>query len=450
FYANIRQYNAVHAFTSLGVNIDQSVISGHAPYSFHIHGKLYHLLGALLPDSNNNVSYAQLYIYDPDIAHQMRIGRNNNLCSQTMSYEEGTSESDLAVRLHFSAITDRCRYNLPTANEIAVILPANAQYCFSILWSEDNDNEASYITQMNFYSFRLFSRRMEFSTILHGRKLLQEFLDTLRADVYQGLADIIGNTENEEMALNNLGRYIILPLSHIGSSRNIKIRTAADVDNVVCAEFPDQEADPILFNTILRCMDHGPCGARNPRAPCIENNMCQKRYPKDFQIATSMDADGYQLYARSDNGQTFNVNDRQKTTLTAFFEACTTIQNKNSKKWTIRKRGFAIGRLYFADPSAGERFNLRLLLINIRGPQSFDHLKTVNNITYSTFKSACMAIGLLEDDNEWIQCLEEASVMCSGLQLRSLFAIILIQCAPTLLENLWTCFRTNICDDLCH
>ncbi|CAG8714005.1 13024_t:CDS:2, partial [Acaulospora morrowiae] len=157
---------------------------------------------------------------------------------------------------------------------------------------------------------------------------------------------------------------------------------------------------------------------------------------------------------------------RQKTTLIAFFETCATIDvarqytyqefpqhfvwNKKDKRWTIRKRGFAIGRLYFANPSAREIFYLRLLLTVVRGPQSFNHLKTVNNIAHPTFKDACLALGLLEDDEEWIQYLEEAAVMCSGFQLRLLFAVILIHCTPTQPQDLWLRFRVNLCDDLLY
>lgn len=37
-----------------------------------------------------------------------------------------------------------------------------------------------------------------------------------------------------------------------------KIKTCAQVDNVVSAEFPDPTNDPTLFQTILSCMVHGP------------------------------------------------------------------------------------------------------------------------------------------------------------------------------------------------
>ncbi|CAG8807594.1 20471_t:CDS:2 [Cetraspora pellucida] len=285
FRANIRQYNAVHAFTLLGVNIDQTILNGRSPYSFRIHGELRHRSGLLLPESSLNANYAQLYIYDPDIAHQIRMGRNKNLHTQTMwelqeilrehhafypiyqqaheilsqVCEEGVSETDLAVHLHFNAATDRHRYNLLTSNEIAVILPGDGSepkamrdivirlrggplehiheahpaylplhYVLFFPHRElgwhaelhhtlideygqyiEDQSKASRLTQMDFYSFCLFSRHTEFSTILRGGKLLQEFM---------GLADALGTIVNEEINLNNLGRCIILPSTHIGSA----------------------------------------------------------------------------------------------------------------------------------------------------------------------------------------------------------------------------------------
>ncbi|CAG8643392.1 30544_t:CDS:2, partial [Racocetra persica] len=78
------------------------------------------------------------------------------------------------------------------------------------------------------------------SNIAASRKLLQEFIvdmwatteqsqlrylclnqSTLRADVYQGIADIIRNTTNEEVLLNNLEHRIIFLFTYIGSSRHI-------------------------------------------------------------------------------------------------------------------------------------------------------------------------------------------------------------------------------------
>ena len=118
--------------------------------------------------------------------------------------------------------------------------------------------------------------------------------------------------------------------------------------------------------------------------------------------------------------------------------------------WKLRKTGFAIGRMYFAHPSAGERFYLRTLLTVVKGSTSFKSLRTYNGQIYPTFKAACMARGLLEDDGEWRQCLQEASVIQTGRQLRQLFVTILKDCIPSEPRALWDQFKENICDDLGH
>ncbi|XP_028065845.1 uncharacterized protein LOC114268809 [Camellia sinensis] len=82
-----------------------------------------------------------------------------------------------------------------------------------------------------------------------------------------------------------------------------KIRICAQVDKLVCAEFLDPKDEPMLFETIKCCMVHGPCGARNPQAPCMENGKCTKRYPRAFAETTTMDQDGYPIYRRRNNGQ---------------------------------------------------------------------------------------------------------------------------------------------------
>jgi hypothetical protein len=122
----------------------------------------------------------------------------------------------------------------------------------------------------------------------------------------------------------------------------------------------------------------------------------------------------------------------------------------SKKVWKPRQRGFAIGRMYYVHPASGERFYLRLLLTVVKGPTSFEDVQRHEGRLYPTCKSACIARGLLEDDNEWVQCLQEAAHMQTGRQLRQLFATILTDCGPSVPVTLWEQFRENICDDLGH
>ena len=68
FCEHIQQYNSSLAFTSLGVEVDHHTVQGSGPAAFHIHGALYHLMGSLMPAEGQDPSYAQLYIYDPQVA----------------------------------------------------------------------------------------------------------------------------------------------------------------------------------------------------------------------------------------------------------------------------------------------------------------------------------------------------------------------------------------------
>jgi hypothetical protein len=126
------------------------------------------------------------------------------------------------------------------------------------------------------------------------------------------------------------------------------------------------------------------------------------------------------------------------------------VYNSSQKKWTPRKQNFAIGRMAFVHPSAGERFYLRMLLTIVKGAKSWAGLRTIDNIPHPTYKAACLALGLLEDDGEWDQCLNEAGQIQLGGQLRQLFAIILLNCQPAMPLILWDNHKANICDDLAH
>ena len=41
--------------------------------------------------------------------------------------------------------------------------------------------------------------------------------------------------------------------------------TPNDIDGLICAEIPDQQADPIGYKSVSQLMMHGPCGAANPK-----------------------------------------------------------------------------------------------------------------------------------------------------------------------------------------
>jgi PIF1-like helicase/Helitron helicase-like domain at N-terminus len=117
--------------------------------------------------------------------------------------------------------------------------------------------------------------------------------------------------------------------------------------------------------------------------------------------------------------------------------------NNRTYKWTRRQRGVVLGRICFVNPTQGEKFFLRLLLLHVKGATSFEFLRTVNGVIHTTFRDAANALGLLEDDSEWVRTLTEAAVHAMPHQMRQLFVNILIFCIPSNPIELWEQFKNE-------
>ena len=64
FRDNIRIYNTMFSFTSMGGRIDKSINTGGAPHVFRLNGQNHHRIGTLLPLEGHSPRFAQLYVYD--------------------------------------------------------------------------------------------------------------------------------------------------------------------------------------------------------------------------------------------------------------------------------------------------------------------------------------------------------------------------------------------------
>lgn len=72
------------------------------------------------------------------------------------------------------------------------------------------------------------------------------------------------------------------------------------LDEIICAEIPDKEKDPTLFEQVTSFMLHGPCGPENSHRACMQggSGFCRFGYPKDCLSTTQLSDDGYPLYRR--------------------------------------------------------------------------------------------------------------------------------------------------------
>ncbi|XP_021719158.1 uncharacterized protein LOC110686858 [Chenopodium quinoa] len=106
-----------------------------------------------------------------------------------------------------------------------------------------------------------------------------------------------------------------------------------------------------------------------------------------------------------------------------------------------------VGRLTFVGPSEGERFYLRLLLLNVKSPRSFTDLRRVRGHVCASFKEACLKAGILEIDDAANICLAEATKIQLPVALRRLFATVLIFYQPENPEELWYKYYDALSED---
>jgi len=88
-----------------------------------------------------------------------------------------------------------------------------------------------------------------------------------------------------------------------------------------------------------------------------------------------------------------------------------------------------------------------VLLNHVRGPTSYEHLRSFEGIVYPTFREAAEKRGLIEADSSIDECLTEAEVFHMPSSLRRLFATILVFCEPSNVRGLWDKHLQAMSDD---
>ena len=116
-----------------------------------------------------------------------------------------------------------------------------------------------------------------------------------------------------------------------------------------------------------------------------------------------------------------------------------------------QKRGEkVIGRVHTVNPVAGDTYYLRMLLHDNHcvGKVSFeDLLKLPSGKLCETYKAVCFDLGLLKDDREWENVLNECAETKMCPQIREMYVIILIFCQPSDARALFETFWPTWIDD---
>ena len=122
------------------------------------------------------------------------------------------------------------------------------------------------------------------------------------------------------------------------------------------------------------------------------------------------------------------------------------------KIWILRQQSLdtQVGRMITIHPSSGEKFFLRMLLKNIVGATSFENLRTVDGVVHETYKSACVALGLLQSDALWYDTMDEAVQVARPKAIRDLFCCIVKEGSPSDVAELLAKYDESMSEDFKH
>ncbi|XP_060855280.1 uncharacterized protein LOC132932954 [Metopolophium dirhodum] len=343
-------------------------------------------------------------------------------------------------------------------------------------WPEITENLAAHSTA---------SDRPDLVARVFNRKLQELIGDITVNRVFGNVGAYVYTIEFQKRGLPHAHILIIL-------AEDCKFRTAEDVDGVVCAFLPDPAIDRrlllALFAYLLELYNNNNTNHNTRRyvnsryvspPEGIWRLFSYKLHGKSHTVVRlPVHLEGRQnvYFAPGQAEERLQNQAVRSTKLTQFFALNTTDVNarqylyqeipthytwqmprnqenvlvRNVTQWLprrIRMANVTLARMYIVNPLDRDRFHLRLLLLNRRGPKSFQDIRTVDGVVHETFTAAAVALGLLEDDRAWRGCLTESATLDTPRQLRYLFVTILVFCEPSNPLALYEANEANMMED---
>ncbi|XP_019178833.1 PREDICTED: uncharacterized protein LOC109173966 [Ipomoea nil] len=364
FLQNIRTYNNMFCFTSMRGRIDRSVNKGGEPPVIRLNGQNYHLMGSLLPEEGKSPHFAQLYIYDTSNEQINRINvvtdgseqddihieivnvihselDKNNVLVKSFRMAKAEMDRNSCVEVKIKLLGKRKKdartYNLPQVSEVAALIVRDLDtsidgyredIAFSNIKCNVGGGGRQRISLRELFCYRIQTRNSVASTILHAKRLFQQFVvdgytmvesgqliyirthqKSLRCKSDSGLTNALTRGEINPATQ---GRRIILPSSFTGGSRLFKmkldsliaycrkkklfgsvagviytiefqkrglqhahillflekrneVREVGALDKIISAEIPDENTDVEYYKDVEEFMMHGSCGKARRR-----------------------------------------------------------------------------------------------------------------------------------------------------------------------------------------
>ncbi|XP_047264097.1 uncharacterized protein LOC107850864 [Capsicum annuum] len=303
-------------------------------------------------------------------------------------------------------------------------------------------------------------------------KLDQLLRDLRDNNVFGEVKTVIYTTEFQKRGL---------PHAHFLLFLHNKCPNTANIDDIISAELPDNLVDPQYYATVTNLMIHGPCGTARKSSPCMQNvddegypiyrrrddGRSTKRAGHDRVTATFSQSENtddsrvvdeinmhcdcryispceaawrifkFSIHHREPSVERLPFHlDGNQNVIFSNDDSIDVVVNRSTVKesmflkWFEANKEFPEAReltyaefllkIFFVPLGSGEQYYLRLLLNVIKGPTSYEDLTKINGHDHKNFRDACYALGLLDDDKEYVDAIVEAKVNLTDNDLENL------------------------------
>ncbi|XP_031095170.1 uncharacterized protein LOC115999462 [Ipomoea triloba] len=281
----------------------------------------------------------------------------------------------------------------------------------------------------------------------------------------------------------------VLPHAHIlvFLAKNDSPKTPKDIDMWISAEIPNEICDPEYYKVVEEFMMHGPYGSCRKNSPCMSRSI---KYLFKY-VNKGNDRVTAEFYNSTVDESTGKVVDEIKMYYDCrYISPCEAAWRIFS--FDIQFRNPSVERLSFhlpneqsiifddgnnVDnvvncPTVSQSMFTVWFAANLKyedarqltysemprkfvwkkdkrewGPRSFEEIKFVDGKQYMSFRDACYARGLIEEDKEYVDAILEASLWATAYSLRKLFVMLLTSSSMSKPEIVWEAVWIHLAED---
>ncbi|XP_074364504.1 uncharacterized protein LOC141705466 [Apium graveolens] len=333
---NIRIYNSLFQFTSIGGKIDRRINNGGGPYCFQLNGQNYHLIGSLKPLDGVNPKFSQLYVYDTEneIQNRLNVVPSSNVVDPDIVdglLKMLDEKNKLAEGFRYA----RDRLNLSETDDFSLLLvssksasgrpnqvgPSNE---VAVLIVGDNDDTCPF-RDIVVQTKERFLKRV-FEICKHYMQLQYPLLFPYGDDGFHLNIPLHNKKQKDDIHVNldqrpdevthrstviMRGYYAYKLMKHglphchmlIWLDSRDRPKNVYDIDKLISADIQDEKDDPIGFHVVRKHMIHGPCGKDFTYSPCMVKGNCGRHFPKRYNANTFFDDCRFPVYRRRRTGR---------------------------------------------------------------------------------------------------------------------------------------------------